>query len=138
MADNSEAPPAPEAIVAANVRRLREALGMSQTELTRRATLGSSDMAIWGIETRKRRIRVDELCALATALGTSPERLLTPGAELGPASRQYEVRIDGGITELVTADDAEADERGLLHFYLRGERVFFTSVARVLSVREAL
>jgi transcriptional regulator with XRE-family HTH domain len=142
MADNSEAPPAPdadtpEAVVAANVRHLREALGMSQTELARRATLGASDMAIWSIETRKRRIRVDELCALAAALETTPERLLAPGAELGAAARQYEVRIDGGITELVTADDAEADERGLLHFYLRGERVFFTSVARVLSVREA-
>lgn len=146
MADNSEAPPAttepatPEAIVAANVRRLRKAAGLSQAGLANivtRAGYNLGEMAIGTIESGKRRINVDDLYVLAAALGTKPERLLAPGAELGPASRQYEVRIDGGITELVTADDAEADERGLLHFYLRGERVFFTSVARVLSVREA-
>ena len=141
MADNSEAPPpeadTPEAIVAANVRRLREALGITQDELARRAALGSTGMALWGIETSKRRIRVNDLCTLATALDTTPERLLTPGAEPDSAAHRYEVRIDGGITELVDADDAAADERGLLNFYLRGERVFMTSVARVLSVREA-
>lgn len=146
MADNSEAPPAttepatPEAIVAANVRAIRAHLGISQAELSKRVSESGTrlgEMPVWGIENGRRRINVDDLYALAAALGTKPERLLAPGAELGPASRQYEVRIDGGITELVTADDAEADERGLLHFYLRGERVFLTSVARVLSVREA-
>lgn len=126
-----------EQVVAANIRRLREALGLAQTELSRRAALGNSDMAVWGIETGKRRIKVAELCALADALGVTPTQLLAPDAELAGPVRRYEVRIDGGITETVAADDVEADEWGLLHFFLRGERVFFTSVARVLCVREA-
>ena len=135
MTSSTEQDPSREAVVAANVQALRKSLGLSQTGLGTRAGLG--EMAVGNIENGKRRINVDDLYALAEALETTGERLLTPGAELGTASRRYEVRIDGGITELVTADDAEADERGLLHFYLRGERVFFTSVARVLSVREA-
>jgi transcriptional regulator with XRE-family HTH domain len=126
-----------EAIVAANVRRLRETLGLSQTELARRAAIGSSDMAVWGIENGKRRVNVADLCALADALGTTPATLLAPDAELAGPIRQYEVCIDGGITETVAADDIEADDYGLLHFFLRGERVFFTSVAHVLCVREA-
>jgi transcriptional regulator with XRE-family HTH domain len=127
----------PEQVVAANVRRLREAVGITQVELAKRATIGTSEMGVWGIENGKRRINVADLYSLAAALGVTPERLLSPDAELAPHARQYEVRIDGGVTETVTADDAEADERGLLHFYLRGERVFLTSVARVLYVREA-
>ncbi|WP_406444607.1 helix-turn-helix domain-containing protein [Streptomyces sp. NBC_01613] len=126
-----------EAIVAANVRRFRDTLGISQTELAHRAALGSSDMAICGIENGKRRIKVADLCALADAFGIAPAHLLTPDAELAGPVRQYKVRIDGGITETVAADDIEADEWGLLHFFLRGERVFFTSVARVLCVQEA-
>lgn len=126
-----------EAIVAANVRRLREALGISQTELARRAGLGSTDMAVCTIENGKRRIRVEDLCGLAAAFDMAPAHLLAPDAELAGPVRQYEVRIDGGITQTVAADDIEADEWGLLHFFLRGERVFFTSVARVLCVREA-
>jgi transcriptional regulator with XRE-family HTH domain len=132
-----EAPPSPEAIVAANVRRLREALGISQIELARRAALGASDMAVWGIENGKRRVTVADLCALADALGVTAAHLLTPDAGLADPAWSYDVRVDGGITETVTADDIKADEYGLLHFFLRGERVFLTSVARVLCVREA-
>ncbi|MFE3031602.1 helix-turn-helix domain-containing protein [Streptomyces canus] len=138
MADSTSATTAdPEAVVAANVRRLREALGLSQTELSRRARLGTRDMAVWGIENGKRRINIADLHVLADALGVTAELLLTPGADLAPQVRQYEARIDGGITETVAADAVEADDYGLLHFFLRGERVFLTSVARVLCVREA-
>lgn len=134
----ADTPPADhEAVVAANVRRLREALGISQHQLGRRAQLGSSDMAIWSIENGKRHINVADLCALADALGVTAAHLLTPDAGLADPAWSYDVRIDGGITETVTADDIEADEYGLLHFFLRGERVFLTSVARVLCVQEA-
>lgn len=129
-----------EAIVAANVRRLREAAGWTQAEVAKRASAAGHDlgeMPVWGLENGRRRIRVEDLFTLAEVFGTTPQCLLAPDAELAEPVRQYEVRIDGGITETVAADDVEADEWGLLHFFLRGERVFFTSVARVLCVREA-
>jgi transcriptional regulator with XRE-family HTH domain len=151
MANHDEAPPAPEtdtpvtpeAIVAVNVVRLREALGITQAELAARTSAaghGLAKMAIWTIEIGKRRIRVDDLYALAEVLGVTPQCLLDPDYDPdrspSPDARQHAVGLDGGTTEPVTADTVE-DVGGWLNFYLRGERVFFASSARVLCVRIA-
>lgn len=73
------------ACVAANVRRLREAQGLTQTELARRATEAGTggggslnQAAIKAIEAVERRVDADELVALAAGLRVSPITLLQP------------------------------------------------------------
>src|SRR3712207_6224827 len=69
----------PGARVAANVRALRDARGMSVRELSTRMTeLGHQvwPSAITKIEQGERRVDVDELVALAVALRVNPSRLL--------------------------------------------------------------
>lgn len=132
------APTTPEAIVATNVRRLRECLGISQAELAERATKTGhvlGEMAIWTLENGKRRIRVDDLFGLGEALGVTPQQLLTPDVDPASTGRLYEVLLDGGIAERVIATRVEPDDQGWLNFYLHGERVFFASIARMLCVR---
>lgn len=144
MADPELTPPepavpdTPEAVVAANVRRLREALGITQNDLAERATKAGHSlgpMAMWTLENGKRRIRVDDLYGLAEALGVTPQQLLSPDVDPAATGRLYEVLLDGGTSEHVTASRVEPDEHGWLNFYLHDERVFFAAAARVLCVR---
>lgn len=138
-------PPTVEQIVIANIRRLREARGLSQAELGNlgaKAGARMSENRIWAVENHRRRVTVNDLAALAEVLGTTPERLMSPDPE-EPAStsQRYAVTVDNGaaetVTEVVTADRSEVDADGWLNFYLRGERAFFTPAARVLCVRAA-
>ncbi len=62
-------------VLARNVRRLREARGLSQNALAKRA--GISQTAVWGIEEGRRRDpNVSTVAALAAALGVAMEHLL--------------------------------------------------------------
>lgn len=142
MTDSQVAPaltaPTSEATISANVRRLRKALGLTQTALAERITEAGvpfGDMAVWAIENGKRRINVDDLYGLAHALQTTPQELLSSEPEALTDALLYEVRFDGGSVERVTADRVETDERGWLNFYEGERRVLFASVARVLCVR---
>ncbi|MFG3170546.1 helix-turn-helix domain-containing protein [Streptomyces sp. NPDC048200] len=124
-----------EAVVAANVRRLREAAGLSQRELADRTTASSGrrigEMPIWGLEAGKRRIRIDDLDVLGEALGVPALSLLQPGAQ---SPELYEVLLDGGLVETIRADDAEWDDVWV-RFSLGGLPVFSATVARVVGVR---
>ncbi|WP_051790081.1 helix-turn-helix domain-containing protein [Streptomyces sp. NRRL S-1022] len=142
MTDSQVAPavtaPTSEAIISANVRRLRKTLNLTQTALAERVTAAGipfGDMAVWGVENGKRRINVDDLYALAHALQTTPRELLSAEPEALSESLVYEVRFDGGSVERVSADRVETDEHGWLNFYEGEHRVLFASVARVLCVR---
>ena len=70
--------------VAANVRHIRQSLGMSSYALADRVRQlgGAIDQAgIARLETCQRRIDVDDLAVLARALNVDPGRLLTEVAE---------------------------------------------------------
>jgi transcriptional regulator with XRE-family HTH domain len=70
--------------VADNVRAIRERRGLSQAELAQRLSdLGRPMVAtaIAKIEGRSRRVDVDDLVALATALNVMPARLLLPDVD---------------------------------------------------------
>lgn len=66
--------------VRANIRRLRERLGLSQSQLARLTTAARplAPTAINEIENGARRVDVDDLMALAGALGVNPNALLMP------------------------------------------------------------
>lgn len=70
------------AAVATNVERLREQRGLTYTQLSERlktvAGWSISPIAVRRIEDRQRRITVDDLAALAVALGVTPVTLLMP------------------------------------------------------------
>lgn len=148
MADNSETPPAPttepatpEAIVAANVRAIRAYLGISQAELSRRVSESGpklGEMPVWGIENGRRRINVDDLYALADALGVTVQHLLAPGAaaEVGAGVQRYEITFQGGVTETVLAFRREVAD-GWMNFYFGGELVYSAAVGQMLGVRLA-
>jgi transcriptional regulator with XRE-family HTH domain len=63
-------------IVAANVRRARKQAGLSQKQLAHEA--GVDRTYVSQVERRKRNVTITVLARLATALGTSPDRLLVP------------------------------------------------------------
>jgi transcriptional regulator with XRE-family HTH domain len=133
-----ERPEACESIVAANVKRLREAADLTQAELAERVTKAGynlGEMAIWSIENGKRRIRVGDVFALAAVLGSTPQQLLDPEAPSAGVARLYTVVLDGGVKEEVTADRADADEDGWFNFYLDSERVFAAVASRILGIR---
>jgi transcriptional regulator with XRE-family HTH domain len=125
-----------EAIVAANVRRFREAAGWSQAELAKRATAAGHDlgeMPVWGLENGRRRIRVEDLFTLAAAFGTTPQHLLTPDAD--PANTvAHQIRFEGDASEHVVADRIEWSD-AWAWFYADGELVYSASAARVLGIR---
>ena len=87
---------------AANIERLRTALGLSQRALAERLTeLGRPMLtaAISKIERSERRMDVDDLAVFAAALGVAPATLLLP-----PVADETTVRVTGGGT--VTAAHA--------------------------------
>lgn len=132
MTTSTEAEPAGrEAVVAANVRRLREAAGISQVELATLIAKSGYDlgeMAVCNIENGKRRIRINDLFPLGEALGVDPMSLLRPGAGSG---QLCVITLEGGAVEEVTADEYEIGEQWT-RFLLQGQLVYF---GRVLSVR---
>lgn len=137
-ADAPDPPQSPEAVAAANVRRLREQAGLSQAELVERVNKTGHDfgeMAMWTLEGGKRRVRVNDLFALAEALGVTTAQLLDPDAEHATELLRYTVVLGGGVTQEVTADRVQEDEAGWLHFYRESERVLFAPVAQILCVR---
>jgi transcriptional regulator with XRE-family HTH domain len=72
--------------VAANVRALRARRNLSQPELSERLAAVGRPMgvsALSKIEKATRRVTVDDLVALALALGTNPNALLLPHAPEG-------------------------------------------------------
>lgn len=63
------------ATVAKNIRRIRLARGFAYTELSERLALLEREIPTWGlrkIESGGRRVDVDDLMAMASALGVSP------------------------------------------------------------------
>ncbi len=69
-----------QAVIAANVRRLREGKGLSQEALA--DVCGYHRTYIGGIERSERNITIATLEALAGALDVDAKALLTPGASL--------------------------------------------------------
>lgn len=71
------------ATVAANVKRLREEQNLTYAELSRRLEATGRPVPVLGlsrVENGTRRVDVDDLMALAVALGVSPATLLMPNA----------------------------------------------------------
>jgi len=64
----------PKAVLARNVRRLRTATGISQEELAARAGLHRTYIS--SIERGQRNVSVENIFALATALGCAPKELV--------------------------------------------------------------
>jgi transcriptional regulator with XRE-family HTH domain len=72
-------------VLAVNVRRLRMALGLTQTELALK--LGNkTHILVTGIENSTKPPVLDTVDRLAAALGVTPADLLTPPAEAGGPS----------------------------------------------------
>ena len=71
-------------VVAANVRRHRERMGLGFAQLSRELVRAGRDIPPLGlgrIESGERRVDVDELTALAAAFGVCPATLLMPDVE---------------------------------------------------------
>ena len=89
--------------VAANVKRLRDDQNLSYTELSHRldevAGWSVNPVGVRRIEDGERRVTVDDLFALAVALGVSPTTLLIPNADDGGESV-----VATGITEKFDAE----------------------------------
>src|SRR5579859_1213489 len=92
--------------VAANLRRIRqEHGGISYAELSRRLEAAGHpilDTGLMKIEKGRRRVDVDDLMALAVALGVTPSALLMPRLDLAAASRAHELTpgVSGTSPEL--------------------------------------
>jgi transcriptional regulator with XRE-family HTH domain len=85
MAGHAREPGPSSVRVAANLRRIRQERGLSYAELARRlAAVGHPilDTGLIKVEKGERRVDVDDLVALAVALGTTPNRLLLPGTDI--------------------------------------------------------
>jgi transcriptional regulator with XRE-family HTH domain len=134
MTSSTESPPSHEPVVAANVQALRKSLGLSQTELGTRAGFG--EMAVGNIENGKRRVNVDDLYALARALGVTVPQLLAPDAAVDAeaSAQQYAITFEAGVTEVVAAHRREVAD-GWMDFFLDGQLIYSAAVGRVLGVR---
>ena len=75
------AQPNPKDVLARNVRRLRASTGMSQEELAARAGLHRTYIS--SVERGQRNVSIENIFALARALGCEPQALVT--AHLGEA-----------------------------------------------------
>src|SRR5271169_1463411 len=85
--------PGPTSVrTAANLKQMRQERGVSYAELTRRLrTLLHPilDTGIMKIEKGERRVDVDDLVALALALGVTPNRLILPDIDLSGITITY-------------------------------------------------
>lgn len=73
--------PSPKRIFAANVRRLRISSGLSQEALADRADLHRTYIS--SIERGERNVSLENIFALAEALGVDPRELLAPDKKPG-------------------------------------------------------
>lgn len=73
---------------ASNLRQARKTAGISQEELAERCELHRTEVSL--LERGGREPRLGTLVKLATALGTTPEALVT-GITWDPKSRQYKI-----------------------------------------------
>jgi transcriptional regulator with XRE-family HTH domain len=73
---------------AVNLRRAREAAGVSQEELAERCEIHRTEVSL--LERGGREPRLGTLVKLATALGTTPEALCT-GIGWNTKSREYKI-----------------------------------------------
>jgi transcriptional regulator with XRE-family HTH domain len=99
MAGSKEAGPAARR-VAENLRRIRQERGLSYAELARRlAATGHPviDTALLKTEKGERRASIDDLAALAVALGVTPNRLLLP--PMGPGRLAGECELTPQVKE---------------------------------------
>lgn len=133
---------APERVVAANARQLREAHGYTQehvAQLMTEAGYPTGEMPLWALENGKRRIKVTDVFGLAAAFGLPAESLLSPlpstSATGEPPLPIYELAVSDGARCAVRADAVSVDDDGFLNFYADGTRVFFAPVAAVLFCR---
>lgn len=132
-------PPNPEETVAANVRHLRIARGLTQGELAEKAGPPLNEQRVWGLENGRRRLTVTDLTALAGALEVGVGKLMsTDPDDLEPEVQPtaHAVQLDSGAVEVVEAHTTELSD-GWLNFFLGNERVFFAPADRVLCVRVA-
>jgi transcriptional regulator with XRE-family HTH domain len=98
-----------------NITRVREARGWDKKELARRVTeLGRPmpELAIGRIEAGTRRVDVDDLIALAVALGVNPSALLLPPTD--HAHEQCAVTGGGDVSQEAAWDWADG-QRPLLY-----------------------
>jgi len=75
------APPTPKEVVARNLRRLRTATGLSQEELAARAGLHRTYVS--SVERGQRNVSLENIFALARALGCDPQELVDARAAEG-------------------------------------------------------
>lgn len=71
--------PDPKMVLARNLRRIRIATGLSQEDLAARAGLHRTYVS--SIERGHRNVSVENIFALATALGCEPGELVNPAQE---------------------------------------------------------
>lgn len=133
---------APERVVAANARQLREAHGYTQehvAQLMTEAGYPTGEMPLWALEKGKRRIKVADLFGLAAAFDLPAESLLSPLLTTSepdkPQPPIYELAVGDDTRCTVRADAVSVDDHGFLNFYARGTRIFFAPVAAVLFCR---
>jgi len=98
-------------IVAENIRRLRQANGYTTARLAEKAREHGAHMApttITKIEKCTRRLTVDELTAIAEALGEPPSRLLLPYNDnpVGTIAEYAAMLIPGPCHLEIEVDDA--------------------------------
>lgn len=92
-----------EAVTRRRLRALRLERGWSLDELAKRALIGPSTIS--RIETGHRRIALDQLVALARALGTSVDELLDDGSEDEVVIKPSRNVVDGTTHWLLTRPD---------------------------------
>jgi transcriptional regulator with XRE-family HTH domain len=141
--------------VAANLRRIRRQREMTTAQLSRRlAELGQpiQDTGITKIEKGERRVDVDDLMALALALGVTPNALLLPHMELaglisyeGPLAPRQNARAEemwawatgelplGHAPALVTDDDPTRNAEVTFAFENRPHRFGPASASKFLQ-----
>jgi len=69
----------PKSIFARNLKRLRTAAGLSQEELAGRAGLHRTYIS--SVEHGNRNVSIENIYAIAKALGSDPRELLTPAPD---------------------------------------------------------
>lgn len=90
--------------VAANMEHLRRALGLSYVEVSRRLEALGRPIAPLGltrIRDLQRRVDVDDLVAIARALGVKPTDLLLPTPAASATERDYAVPLEEALRRAV-------------------------------------